>query len=201
MKILNWSAYTYAYTFGQIFEVASASASEASPKMNSRRAAAANYYSGNEYFVINFTQFHCSNCEHFRPAGAKPHSATINYGGVMPRSIYYAAHRMSCQIIPIRLQSGFVPLARTSEPCKGLLTLAMFYNRNFFREFFQKNLHKFTFYMIFFIHVTIQIYVDSKTKRTCNRSIYLNVIIAIEYYNAKQIFAVKVTNEQFELLT
>lgn len=86
---------------------------------------AANYHSGNEYFVINFVRFHCSNCEHFRPAGAKPHSVTINYDGVMPLHIYYAAHWMSCQIIPIRLQSSFVPLARASKLCKGLLTLAM----------------------------------------------------------------------------
>lgn len=84
---------------------------------------AANYHSGNEYFVINFARFHCSNCEHFRPAGAKPHSATINYDGVMPHSIYYAAHRMFCQIIPARLQSGFVPLARASSSRKGLFTL------------------------------------------------------------------------------
>lgn len=60
---------------------------------------------------LTFVRFHCSNCEHFRPAGAKPHSATINYAGVMPHSIYYAAHRMSCQIIPIRLQSSFARLA------------------------------------------------------------------------------------------
>lgn len=55
---------------------------------------------GNEYFTINFARFHCSNCEHFRPAGAKPQGATINYDGVMPQSIYYAAHRMSPQMIP-----------------------------------------------------------------------------------------------------
>lgn len=89
---------------------------------------AANYHSGNEYFVINFAQFYCSNCEHFRPAGAKPHSATINYG-VMPHSIYYAARRMSCQIIPIRLQSDFVLLVRMFEPFEGSSILARFYRR------------------------------------------------------------------------
>lgn len=52
------------------------------------------YVGGNEYFTINFARFHCSNCEHFRPAGAKPQGVTINYDGVMPQSIYYAAHRM-----------------------------------------------------------------------------------------------------------
>lgn len=60
---------------------------------------------GNEYFTINFARFHCSNCEHFRPAGAKPQGATINYDGVMPQSIYYAAHRMSPQMIPTCLQN------------------------------------------------------------------------------------------------
>lgn len=93
---------------------------------------AANYHSGNEYFVINFARFHCSNCEHFRPAGAKPHSATINYDGVMPHSIYYAARRMSCQIIPIRLQSGFVLLVRMFGPFEGSSIPAIFYRRGIF---------------------------------------------------------------------
>lgn len=63
------------------------------------------YVGGNEYFTINFARFHCSNCEHFRPAGAKPQGVTINYDGVMPQSIYYAAHRMPPQMIPTCLHA------------------------------------------------------------------------------------------------
>lgn len=63
------------------------------------------YVGGNEYFTINFARFHCSNWEHFRPAGAKPQGVTINYDGVMPQSIYYAAHRMPPQMIPTCLHA------------------------------------------------------------------------------------------------
>jgi len=134
IKILNW--YTRAPTSGQIFEVVSAREGPRRKWIPTARTAT-NYHSGNEYFVINFARFHCSNCEHFRPAGAKPHSATINYDGVMPHSIYYAARRTSCQIIPIRLQSSSVLLVRMFEPFEGSFILAIYFaEEKFFEELF-----------------------------------------------------------------
>lgn len=72
------------------------------------------YVGGNEYFTINFARSHCSNCEHFRPAGAKPQGVTINYDGVMPQSIYYAAHRMPPQMIPTCLHARALYARRPS---------------------------------------------------------------------------------------
>ncbi|KAI4482232.1 hypothetical protein M0804_008783 [Polistes exclamans] len=61
--------------------------------------------------------FHCSNWEHFRTAGAKPQVATINYDGVMPQSIYYAAHRMSPQMIHLRVCTAVLyALASPNHP-------------------------------------------------------------------------------------
>ncbi|KAI4500571.1 hypothetical protein M0802_004533 [Mischocyttarus mexicanus] len=63
-----------------------------------------NYYSGNEYFTINFAQNSIvviGNTSVQRVPNRR--FGTINYYGVMPQSIYYASHRMSPQMIHLRV--------------------------------------------------------------------------------------------------
>ncbi|KAL2749411.1 hypothetical protein V1477_002351, partial [Vespula maculifrons] len=65
---------------------------------------------------LTLRRFHCSNWEHFRATGAKPQGATINYDGVMPQSIYYAAHRMSPQMIHLRCREADASRCEIGHP-------------------------------------------------------------------------------------
>jgi len=89
---------------------------------------------------LTFARFHCSNCEHYRPAGAKPHSATINYAG------RHASLHILCSTSNVLSNNTYtfaIKLrairARTIRIAYRVLHTSEYSAKKFFEELSQKN--------------------------------------------------------------